>query len=542
MDNTFDFVIVGAGSAGCVLANRLSEHSANRVCLIEAGPPDDSPLIRVPLGITRLKRHKELNWCFNSIPQQGASGRRIFVPRGRALGGSSSINGMIYMRGHRLDYDEWSDAGNPGWSYREVLPYFIRSERNADFGPPYHGTEGPVHVTMLDMYSPLCEMMLEAARTMRWTVVDDFNGACQEGFGKRQVTTLNGRRVSSATAFLRPALRRQNLTVLTQALAERVTFAGRRATGVDILSDGQKLHLGARREVILAAGTIGSPLVLLRSGIGDGNEVQRFDIPLVHHLPAVGENLQDHFMSAICHETASPIPYGLSARTLPWWAYQIVRYVLTGKGILANNIVNSGGYVRSSNALSRPDLGFTLMPAKRSERTQFAVGHGYGMVVYPLRPSVRGKVSLTHPGPGAQPMIDYRLFLGDAGARDMELLLKGLKLARKLLSASPWESVRGPEVMPGPEVVDDSALIEYVRKTCITAYHPVGTCKMGSGPADTVVDPELRVHGIDGLRVVDASIMPRLVGGNTHAPTVMIAEKGSDMVLGKRPPTPITDL
>jgi choline dehydrogenase-like flavoprotein len=532
--DTFDYIIVGAGSAGCVLANRLSEDSSVRVCLIEAGGRDRSPFIHVPLAIGFLMHHRKLNWRYWTTKQEQAAQRPIYIPRGKVLGGSSSINGMVYMRGHRLDYDDWAATGNAGWSFGEVLPYFKKSENNEEFGdsdPLYHGKGGLMNVRNADSYNPLVDMMCEAAASMQMPLTSDFNGAQQEGFGRRQSTHLNGRRVSTATAFLRPARQRKNLTVIMNALTDRVIFTGRRATGVTLRIGTQTRRLSARREVIVCGGTVASPTILMRSGIGPGAELQRHGIDIVHELPGVGRNLQDHIAAVVQHLSPTTIPYGISWRTLPWGAWNVVQYILFRRGILANNLFHAGGFIRTQPTLDRPDIQFILMPAHRVPEGQTGLGHGYGLVTVLLRPKSRGEVLLGDADPATAPRIEAR-FLSEPD--DLELLLRGLKLSRRVLAAPAWDKVRGPEFRPGADVQSDDALRDYIRKTCGTVFHPVGTCRMGRD-ADAVVDPELRVHGIEGLRVVDASIMPTLIGGNTNAPTIMIAEKAADMIRGRSP-------
>jgi choline dehydrogenase len=531
----FDYVIVGAGTAGCVLANRLSEDPATRVCLIEAGGRDRHPWIKIPIALPLLMRHKQLNWCYSTTPQANAGNRPIYVPRGRVLGGSSSVNGMVYMRGHRYDYDDWANARNTGWSYREILPYFLKSENNEEFdASPYHGKGGPMNVKNCESYSPLVEMMYQAAAELQMPRTNDFNGAQQEGFGTRQMNHRDGRRESGVTAFLNPIRNRKNLTSVTDALVDRVRIKDKRAVGVEIIASGTRQGITARREVILAAGAIASPAILLRSGIGAAIELAHHGIAVVHDLPGVGKNLQDHLTVAVRHSSPTTIPYGISWRTIPFWAWGVIKYALFRNGIVSNNLMHAGGFIRTDPSLDRPDIQFILMPLNRTPNMPAGIGHGYGLLTVLLRPKSRGEVTLPSADPDAAPLIDMKLLSEEA---DLDLLLRGLKLSRRMLESSAWDRVRGPEVEPGPAIQADVALKDYIRNTSATAFHPVGTCKMGVD-SDAVVDPQLRVRGIDGLRVVDASIMPTLIGGNTNAPVVMIAEKASDMIRGRAPLPP----
>ncbi|WP_218036681.1 GMC family oxidoreductase N-terminal domain-containing protein [Sphingobium sp. EM0848] len=531
----FDYIVVGAGSAGCVLANRLSADRANRVCLIEAGPRDSSPLIHVPIGIVALLRHKRLNWRFSTLPQPLAGGRRVYVPRGKVLGGTSAINGMVYLRGDPRDYDDWADAGNAGWAFRDVLPYFLRSENNEVWtDSPFHGTGGLLPVSDLRSHNPASASFIEAARQHQIPLCPDFNAPLPDGVGLRQFTQRNGKRMSTATAFLKPALNRPNLTVLTDCLADKIVFDGKIATGVRVLRDGTSVDLSAKREVILAGGAIGSPEILLRSGIGEAAHLQGLGIDVVHSLPGVGRNLHDHCAVALHVETKSTIPYGISVPGLPRLAWEFASYVLHRRGLLASSGVEAAAFVRSSPELARTDLQLGFAPGKHGNpRTgsSFGYGHGYSVTAILLRPWSRGEVRLTDRSPRSAPAIDPRFFTDE---RDLDLLVRGVQLSRRLLNSEPFKVYRGEEILPGEAVATEDEIRDYIRSRSGTAFHPVGTCAMGSGP-DAVVDTELAVHGVQKLRVVDASIMPKIIGGNTNAPTIMIAEKAADMILGKAP-------
>ncbi|MBX3530084.1 MAG: choline dehydrogenase [Rhizobiaceae bacterium] len=531
----FDFVIVGAGSAGCVLAARLSEDPKNRVCLIEAGPADRHPAIGVPFGVMHLFTHKTLNWRFKTVPQKHAAGREIYVPRGRVLGGSSTINGMVYTRGHPSDYDDWAALGNAGWSFQEVLPYFRRSENNEEHGvSPYHGSGGPLNVKYLDMYNPLCEVLFEAAEDMQYRRTDDFCGPTHEGFGRRQATMKDGRRWSASHAFLRPALKRPNLTVITSALVRRLTVAGGRATGVEYERDGRVEQVKATRDVVLSAGVIGSPQILMLSGIGPAAELKALGIDVVRDLHGVGKNYQDHVCTTVQYTSPTTVPYGISWKTLPWGAWSILQYLLFRRGIFANNMLHAGGFIRTLPELERPDLQFIFMPVFRDARGRMGIGHGFGLMPIVLRPESRGELRLASTDPHDAPLIDPNFL---SASSDVETLLRGLKIARRLLNAPQFDPYRGEEANPGRAVESDEALVAYIRDTAFTAYHPVATCSMGPGP-EAVVRADLKVHGIDGLRVADASIMPTLIGGNTNSAAIMVGEKAADMILGRPAPVP----
>ncbi len=536
-ERLFDYVIVGAGTAGCVLANRLSEDQAIRVCLIEAGPKDRHPFIHVPALVAAALATPSISWGYWTAPQRNLNGRKIPVPRGRVLGGSSSINGMVYIRGNPKDYDDWAATGNRGWSYREVLPYFVRSENNEAFdGSPYHGKGGPMNVISIKRPNALNTAFLEAMHSLQYRHNDDFNGADTEGYGLRQGAIRGGRRESGVTAFLRPAMNRPNLSVLTRALVTRVVIENRRATGVEIQVGGETRRVGARREVIVSGGSIGSPQILMLSGIGDGAALQALGIPVNHNLPGVGANYHDHVASSVQMVTSNSTSYGISLKALPRGAWSIFEYLLLRQGPFASNVFESHAFVKSTNGLDRPDTQVVFQPARRNQSTfPLPLGHGYNVSVVLLYPKSRGRIALSSPDPCAAPIIDPNIL---SVPEDFEPLVRGLRLARRILATPAFARYKGTEFLPGPNVESDDALKNYLRATTATVFHPAGSCRMGVDDA-AVVTPELKVRGVDGLRVADASIFPTLMGGNPNAPVVMVAEKAADMILGRSPLAPL---
>ena len=523
----YDYIIVGAGSAGCVLANRLSALPDVTVLLLEAGGRDSSPFIHMPAGLARLVHNRRINWNYYTEPQSQLHGRQLYWPRGRVLGGSSSINAMCYTRGHRLDYDEWGQVAGDEWRYSRVLPYFLRSEDQATGMAEHHGVGGPLSVEDLRFRNPLSALFVEAAAACGLAHNSDFNGAIQEGAGFYQVTQRKGRRCSSAVAYLNPVRGRENLAVHTGCLAERVVLSATKAAGIEYLRGGKKHFARARREVILAAGTIGSAQLLLLSGIGPAQELGTLGIPVSIDSPEVGSNLQDHLDFCTLYKSTRPVTYDFTAIQE---AGVGLRYYLTHNGPGVSNIAEAGAFARTRLAPdSRPDVQLHFVPAQLDDHGRNRLpGHGFTLHACVLRPCSRGRLRLRSLRPQDPPKLEAN-YLSDP--RDLDTLLEGIALCRAIAHAPPLEPFRGREIFPGEGVTTPHDLEEVVRRKAETIYHPVGTCRMGLDPA-SVVDPELRVRGTQGLRVVDASIMPRLIGGNTNAPTIMIAEKAAEMILG----------
>lgn len=521
-----DFLVVGAGSAGCVVANRLSENSAHKVVLIEAGKKDSDPLLRIPAAVGRNVEAPQHNWNYYSEPEPELGDRRIFCARGKVLGGSSSINGMIYVRGHARDYDDWRQRGCTGWSYADVLPYFRKSENTKRATDNYHGAGGLLHVSLGRPVPPICDTFLDAAADAGYPVRIDYNGESQEGFSHYDLTTRNGKRWSTASAFLRPALGRSNLELITKAEVQRLCVDGRHVTGATMLVDGERQEIRASKEVILCAGVFNSPKLLMLSGIGPAQELTDLGMNVIAESPFVGSNLLDHVSYRMQYGCKAPVT--AYAHTKPLLgAKAIMQYALFGSGIFSNTPFSTGGFYRSSDDLDYPDMQLGMTIGLIPKRGRLPKREGFAITVRQGRPLSHGTVRLRSTDPSVAPEIRPRYF-SDPG--DLPVLVRGVQRIRKVLLGARMAQYVEQEFEPGRAADTEAGLIESIRELSNTTHHFVGTCRMGGDPA-SVVDPALRVRGVEGLRVADASIMPSHINGNTNAPTIMIAEKASDMIL-----------
>ncbi|WP_119461963.1 choline dehydrogenase [Rhodospirillaceae bacterium SYSU D60014] len=537
--NTYDYIIVGAGSAGCVLANRLSADPKTKVLLLEAGPKDRSIYIHMPSAFAYPLADDKFNWYYESEPEPYMDGRRMYCPRGRVIGGSSSINGMVYIRGHARDYDRWAQGGLSNWSYADVLPYFKKAETRNKGGDAYRGDSGPLHVSTARMDNPLFKAFIEAGVQAGYPFTEDMNGYQQEGLGVMDMTVHKGRRWSAAKAYLYPVMDRPNLTVETGAFTTRLLFEKTRAVGVEFAQKGAVRQVRAEREVILSSGAINSPQLLMLSGIGNADALRALEIPVVADLPGVGENLQDHIEIYVQYECTQPISLYPSLK--PWNKLKIgVDWLFFGKGIGASNQFESGGFIRSHAGIEHPNLQYHFLPIAISyDAREKPDRHGFQAHVGPMRPTSVGHVRLTSKDPRAHPSILFNYNQTESDRREMR---EGVRLTREIFAQKAFDPYRGPEMAPGSQVQSDADIDAFVRAKAESAYHPSCTCKMGtdSDPM-AVVDGSMRVRGIESLRVVDASVMPSIVSGNLNAPTIMIAEKAADIILGK-PPLPRADV
>lgn len=532
----YDYIVVGGGAAGCVLANRLSADPARRVLLVEAGPSDRALPTRLrttlPIGNIFLLPHERYNWMHEFSGGPGVNGRTIPCPRGRLMGGCTSVNGTVYMRGHPLDYDEWAALGNPGWAWADVLPFFRRHEcydRHDATRAAWHGRAGELHVQRPAESNPLAHAFVEAAVEAGHVRNDDFNGPAQDGFGIFDLNQRHGVRWSSSRAFLHPVLHRPNLQVMTDTLVERVRVERGRAVGITVRGPGGRVDVDAGSEVILAAGTVNSPQLLMLSGIGPAGSLRAHGIEVRHDLPGVGRNLQDHPTVSIAMENPGAESYALSWRTAPRVALAPLRYAFGRRGMLASNAAEAGGFIRTRPGLDRPDVQYTFMVGMKDNPRTLPRRHGYFLHMAVLRPATRGTLELRSADPAARPSMRPRFLEDD---RDVQALASALREARRIVARPALARLSGAELMPGRAIQDDAALERFIRDKVATTYHPVGTCRMGPArDPEAVVDAELRVHGVAGLRVADASIMPNLIGGNTSAPSMMIGERAAHFVL-----------
>ena len=539
--NNFDFIIIGAGSAGCVLADKLSACGNYQVCLLEAGPKDTHWSIHMPIGVIELMKDKVLNWQYNSEPEVTQNNRKIFNPRGRTLGGSSSVNAMLYIRGQKEDYDHWAALGNDGWSFDDVLPYFKSTQHQERGENDFHGINGPLNVADSRSKPPAHDCFISSAQQAGFPLNDDFNGENQEGVGYYQVTQINGQRCSAARAFLTPNLNRSNLTVITDAQVQNILIDDKNkskvATGVCYKTNGHNHNIFAKKEVLLSAGAFNSPQVLMLSGIGPKEELAKHNIALVHELTGVGQNLQDHPDTVVVTHHKRDDLLAIRPKAAWWLFKQGLKYFQKNRhGILTTVVAESGGFIKSKPHLSRPDLQLHFIPAafdNHGRDLKMLLNYGVSIHTCLLRPKSRGSITLYGNKASLHPKITLNMLEHDDDKKDM---IQAVKIARSILAQPPLCESNGKEIFPGEKTQSDEEILEFLKNKANTIYHPVGTCKMGNDDM-AVVDNKLKVHGIHNLRVIDASIMPTLISGNTNAPTIMIAAKIADTILSEHSET-----
>lgn len=527
---TYDYIIIGAGSAGCVLANRLTASGRHKVLVLEAGPKDSNPWIHIPIGYGKLFAESSVNWMYQSEPEPELNGRRVFTPRGKVLGGSSSINGLVHIRGQREDFDEWARLGNASWSFDEVLPYFRKSESYQHGESALHGANGPLNVSDLPDRHVLCDAFIAGAQEVGIPRNDDFNGARQEGAGYYHSSARRGRRVSCAVAYLHPARQRENLQVQTEALVTRIVFDGKRAVAVEYEQGGVKQRARAQREILLCGGSFNSPQLLQLSGVGPAALLQRHGIPVVHAAPGVGESLQEHFYVRTVWKCTQAITFNDEMRTLLGKAWVGLRYILLRRGPMTVSAGYAGAFARTRTELSKPDVQLYFINFSTDKMgTRLHPFSGFTVSMSPLTPESRGHVRIRSASPREAPAIQYNFMSTE---NDRRTVIDGLKLVNKVTRSSAMKPYVLTEHAPKPSPMTDNEWLAYAREVGGTVYHPTSTCRMGQD-ATAVVDDHLRVRGIERLRVVDASIMPNVVAGNSNAATVMIAEKGADLILAE---------
>ena len=536
-ERSFDTIVVGAGSAGCVLANRLSADPERSVLLVEAGSKDRNPLFRLPMLMGKLFHSGIYNWRYHTEPVPSLDGRSLYWPRGKVLGGSSTINGMIYVRGNAHDYDRWAQMGLAGWSYDEVLPAFRRSEGHVERDGAFHGRAGELTVCRARSGNPLFDVFVEAGRQAGHPVNDDFNGPEQQGFGRYDFTIRRGKRCSTSAAFLRPIRHRRNLSVATECLVRRIVVEGQRATGIEIADGARARTIRAEREVVLCAGTVNSPQLLMLSGIGPGDALKEHGIEVIHELPGVGRNLQDHVDCVIAYACTKPITLYRNLRA-DRLIGSVAQGMLFGRGVATTFPYEAGAFLKSRAETVAPDIQVHFMPALENSadlhvpnpfrKAPVEDSHGFSMRVGPVNPESRGWIGLRSADPAAAPLIQPNYLQDDA---DCRTTIAGIRMVRDVVEQPAFAAYRGREIAPGADVRSDADLTRWLRASAMTTFHPVGTCRMGTDPM-AVVDARLMVHGIAGLRVADASVMPVIVSGNTNAPAIMIGEKAAEFIQG----------